>query len=83
VHLDRRRVLPRVVDDLADEAGKPVDGQAGTALALALTADLFRPLLREARKAQIVQRLFAVVAFAFGDQLETFLRLLQDVVCHG
>ena len=72
MNLDGRLVLPRVVDDLADECGQLVDGEAGTPFDLALLFDIFRPLLAGPRKFDVLQRRGAVFTFGIGKRWITW-----------
>jgi hypothetical protein len=71
---DNRRgfVLALLVRDLADELGKPVDGEAGTSVKFALTSNLSRPLVRGS-ELEVVQHLGAHRRFGIRDRLESLV----------
>jgi hypothetical protein len=80
MHRDAGLVLPRVVDDLADERRQPVDRQHRPAFQLALAAHLFRPLLPQPRESQVVQRLAPVLGLGIGGRFEGGAGFGEDVV---
>src|SRR5258706_14765752 len=83
MNLDRWLVLPRIVDNLADEGRQLVDRETRPALFLAASPDIHGPLLAQPREADIVERAFAVLGFALGDELEGIFGVFEDVVIRG
>jgi hypothetical protein len=80
MHLDRRLVLPGVVDDLAGEGIELGDGEDRAALQLALLADIAGPLFLVTGKADVVFVGSAVVRLTIGGKRELLLAVLEQII---
>ncbi len=76
---DRRLVLPRVIDHLADEGRQPVDGQAGPPVQLPVPPHLVRPLLAQPREPDVIQRFAPVLRLVLSRQVERLAGVFEDV----